>query len=113
MSESPVSFFSPRSKRCESRTVNYNRHRLTQSPTFHFFHFVGHDRKDIYYLDHNVDDHVRDSCGQFDPDVYLKSLKKTFDTVEDIDELVMTSAGIFSRLGGGRGSVKIECPVEP
>jgi hypothetical protein len=83
------------------------RHRLTQSS---IFHFLGRDRKDVYYLDHNFDDHVRHSCSRSNASVYVKPLKEMFDAVEDIDELVLTRAGIFSRLGAL--SVKIDCHRE-
>jgi hypothetical protein len=82
-------------------------HRLTQSSTFHFF---GRDRKDVYYLDHNFDDHVRHSCSRCNASVYVKPLKEAFDAAEDIDELVLTRANIFSRLGNL--SVIIGCPKE-
>ena len=74
----------------------YKRHRLTPSSTFHFF---GRNRKDVYYLDHNFDDHVHHSCSRCNASVYVKPLKETFDAVEDIDEFVLTRGGIFSRLG--------------
>jgi hypothetical protein len=83
------------------------RHRLTQSSTFHFF---GRDRQDVYHLDHNFDDHVRHMCSRCDVSVYIKPLKETFNAVEDINELVLTRAGIFSRLGNL--GVKIGCAKE-
>jgi len=89
--------------------VKAMRHRLTQSSTFHFF---GRDRKDVYYLNHNFDDHVRHSFSRCDASVYVKPLKETFDAVEDIDELVLTRAGIFSGLPVGNLSVKTGCPKE-
>ena len=75
------------------------------SSTFHFF---GRDRKNVYYLDHNFDDHVHHICSRCNASVYIKPLKETFDAVEDISEIVLISAGIFSRLGAL--SVKIDCP---
>ena len=72
------------------------RYRLTQSSTFHFF---GRDRKDVNYLDHNFDDHGHHSVSRCGASVYVKPLKETSNAVEDIDELVLTRGGIFSRLG--------------
>ena len=90
-----------------ARDGKYKRHPPTQSSTFHLF---GRDRKDVYYLDHNFDDHVRHSCSWCDASVYVKPLKEPFDAVEDIDELVLTRASIFSRLEAV--SVKIDRPRE-
>ena len=86
----------------------YKRHRLTQSSTFHFF---GRDPKDVYYLYHNDDNHVRHSCSRRKASVYVKPLKETFDAVEDINEHVLTRDGTFSRLG--TLSVRIEYLREP
>lgn len=94
--------------------VNISLHRLTPSqPSTGTFHFLGRDRKDIYYLDHNFDDHVHHrirSCNRCDANVYVKPLKEMFDAVEDFDEPVLTRAGIFSRLGAL--SVKIDYHME-
>jgi hypothetical protein len=76
--------------------VNSKRHRLTKSSTLHFF---GRDREDVYYLDHDYDDCVRHSCSRCKASVYVEPLKETFDAVEDINEHVLTRAGIVSRLG--------------
>jgi hypothetical protein len=81
------------------------RHRLTQPSALHFF---GRDREDVYYIDHNYDDHVRHSCSRWKASVYVKPLKEKSDAVEDINEHVLTRAGIFSRLG--TLSVKMDCP---
>jgi len=79
-------------------------HRLTQTSASHFF---GRDRKGVYYLDHNFGNYVHHSCSRRDASVYVKPLKEAFNAIEDIDELVLTCADIFSRLGV-RG-VKIGC----
>ena len=105
MSEFLINFFNHRSKKDVSRNGKYKRDQLTQSPTFHFF---GRDRKDVYYLDHNFDDHARHSCSRCEASIYVKSLKETSDAVEDISEHVLTCAGIFSRLDAL--SVKIDRP---
>lgn len=83
------------------------RHRLTQSSTFQFF---GRDRKDVYYLDHNFDDHVHHSCSRCYAGVYVKPLKEAFDVVKNVNELVLTRGGIFSRLENL--GVKIGCAKE-
>jgi hypothetical protein len=89
--------------------VNRGEHRHTQSSTFHF---SGRDRKDIYYLDHNVDEYVRHSWSRCKASVFVKSLNEMFDAVvDDINEHVLTRAGIFGRLGAL--SVKVDCPREP
>ena len=71
------------------------RYRLTQSSSFHFF---SRDCKDIYNLDHNFNDRARHSYSRCNAGVYVKPLEEMFDAVEDIDELVLTRAEIFSRL---------------
>ena len=72
------------------------RYRLTQSSRSHF---PGRECKDVYNLDHNFDDRAHHSCIRCNASVYVKPLKEMFDAVEDIDELVLIRAEIFSRLG--------------
>ena len=79
-------------------------HQLTESSALHF---PCRDPKDCYDLDHNLDDYVYHSSSWCDTNVYFEPMEETFDAVKNFNELVLPSAGIFSRLG--TLGVKIGC----
>ena len=56
--------------------------------------------------DHNLNDYIRRSHIRCNASVYLK-LAKAFDAIEELNELVLASVGIFSRLGAT--GVRIGC----
>ena len=62
-------------------------------------HFLCRDRKDRYYLNHNLNDYVTHSRGRRDANVYFKPMEETFDAIENVSELVLARTVIFSRLG--------------
>ena len=61
-------------------------------------YFLGRDRKDSQHLNHNLNDHIAHSHRRWDASIYLKSAEETFNAVKDVDELVLASSRIFSRL---------------
>ena len=97
MSEFPTNFLkylSALTRQCSQKNGKV-KHRLTQSSAFYF---LRRDPKDSEDLDHNIYTNVRHSLSRCNASVKLKSLEKSFDAVEEVDELVSASAGIFSCL---------------
>jgi hypothetical protein len=76
--------------------IKYKSHQLTESSTLYF---LRRDRKDGQHLNHNLNDYVTHSPSRCDAGVYLKPAEEMFNSVKDIDKLVLASARIFTRLG--------------
>lgn len=75
-----------------SKSIKY---RLTQSSTSHL---LCRDRKNGDYLNHNLNNHVDHGRSRRNAGVNLKPVEEMFDAVEELNQLVSASAGIFSRL---------------
>jgi hypothetical protein len=75
---------------------NYTSHQLTDSSALRF---LCRDRKDSQHLNHDFDDYIAHCPRRWDASIYLKPAEKMFDAVKHVDELVLDSARIFSRLG--------------
>ena len=71
-------------------------HQLTDSSTPHI---LRRDPKDRQHLNHNLNDYVAHGPSRCDAGIYLKSAEEIFNAVKDVDNLVLDSARIFSRLG--------------
>jgi hypothetical protein len=97
MSLFPVNFMKYFSEQPSVRRGNIQDiHLPTESSAFRF---LRHDREDCQHLNYNVDDHICHCRSRRDAGVYLKPAEETFDSVKDVDKLVLASARIFSRLG--------------
>lgn len=63
------------------------------------FHSLCHNPKNGQYLHHNLYEYCRHSRSRWNVGVNLEPAEEKFDAIEQIDECVMVSTDIFSRLG--------------
>jgi hypothetical protein len=96
ISLSPVNFLKYFSEWPVSENGKYKPlHQLTESSTLHF---LCRDRKDGQHLNHNLNDYVSHSPSRCDASIFLKPAEEMFNAVKALDQLVLASAHIFSRL---------------
>jgi hypothetical protein len=71
-----------------------------------------HNPKDREYLNHDLDDDVRHSCGRPDLYIFFKPLKKVFQAAKQVHKSILASANILDGLKDrrDRGVTKLPTP---
>jgi hypothetical protein len=78
--------------------INKERHTRSSLPDL-----LRHDAKDREYLNHDLDDDVRHSCGRPDLYIFFKPLKKVFQAAKQVHKSILASADILNGLDDRSG----------